>query len=391
MGDIILEKIVKKYPDGHVAIKGIDLEVKAGEFIILVGASGCGKSTVLNLIAGLENITSGNLYIDGQLMNNVKPENRDIAMIFQSYALYPHLTVKENLMFPLKIRKVPKKEIDNKVNTIADMLNISEYLNFKPALLSGGQRQRVAMGRAIVRNPKIFLMDEPLSNLDGRLRLKMRVYLSRLQKRLNATTLYVTHDETEAMTLGDRIVILHDGIVQQIDTPHNIYHKPINLYVAGFIGLLPMNFMYVSIENNKLKSVLGDIDINNNLLKKINNINSNAKEFIMGIRPEHFEDSSLVDNNIDNGSTFKIKVDIVEVLGHDIYAHCILDEDENVLHKLRATNIKLDNVSLSRKTVEIICRFNSKSSIREGDIINVYCNFDHIYLFDIKTEQNIML
>lgn len=248
MAEIVLEGITKRYPDGAVAVKDVNLTVGDGEFVILVGPSGCGKSTTLNMIAGLEDITEGNLLIDGQVVNDRSPKDRDIAMVFQSYALYPHMSVRDNMGFALRLAKVDKAAIREKVEEAARILDLTEHLDRKPANLSGGQRQRVAMGRAIVRDPKAFLMDEPLSNLDAKLRVQMRTQISRLQQRLGSTTVYVTHDQTEAMTLGDRVVVLRGGVVQQIGTPQHLYEQPRNLFVAGFIGSPSMNFLHATAE-----------------------------------------------------------------------------------------------------------------------------------------------
>src|ERR1041384_602927 len=243
MADIVLDKITKKFPDGTTAVHEVDLEIADGEFIILVGPSGCGKSTTLNMIAGLEEITSGELRIGGERVNDKAPKDRDIAMVFQSYALYPHMTVRQNIAFPLTLAKMKKADIATKVEETAKILDLTELLDRKPAQLSGGQRQRVAMGRAIVRNPKAFLMDEPLSNLDAKLRGQMRTSVSKIQKQLGTTTLYVTHDQTEAMTLGDRVVVMRGGIIQQVGSPSYLYDHPTNLFVAGFIGSPSMNFL----------------------------------------------------------------------------------------------------------------------------------------------------
>ncbi|MGH2882846.1 MAG: ABC transporter ATP-binding protein, partial [Solirubrobacteraceae bacterium] len=247
MSEIVLDNVVKRYPDGFEAVKNLNLSISDGEFMILVGPSGCGKSTALSMIAGLEDISAGELRIAGKVVNKVAPRDRDIAMVFQSYALYPHMTVRENMAFALRLKKAPKAEIDRKVQEAADILDLTEHLARKPANLSGGQRQRVAMGRAIVRDPKAFLMDEPLSNLDAKLRVQMRSQVSRIQRRLNTTTVYVTHDQTEAMTLGDRVAVLRRGVLQQIDTPRRLYEAPLNWFVAGFIGAPPMNFVPAAI------------------------------------------------------------------------------------------------------------------------------------------------
>src|SRR4051794_1287550 len=259
MADIVLEHVTKRYPDGALAVDDVNLNIADGEFVILVGPSGCGKSTTLNMIAGLEDISDGELRIGGKLVNNMSPKDRDIAMVFQSYALYPHMTVRENMGFALKLAKVPKEVIDQKVNEAARILDLTPYLDRRPANLSGGQRQRVAMGRCIVRDPAAFLMDEPLSNLDAKLRVQMRTEVSRLQKRLATTTVYVTHDQTEAMTLGDRVAVMRAGRIQQVGPPQELYMNPVNLFVAGFIGSPAMNFMLATLEKGALHTPLGDI------------------------------------------------------------------------------------------------------------------------------------
>src|SRR5687768_8327377 len=254
MAEITLDKVGKQYPDGTVAVREVDLEIADGEFVILVGPSGCGKSTTLNMIAGLEDISDGELRIGGERVNEKAPKDRDIAMVFQSYALYPHMTVRENMGFPLKLAKVDKAEINRKVEEAAQILDLTHHLDRKPANMSGGQRQRVAMGRAIVRSPKAFLMDEPLSNLDAKLRVQMRTQISRIQKNLGTTTLYVTHDQTEAMTLGDRVVVMRAGVVQQVGSPAHLYAHPANLFVAGFIGSPAMNFLSATVEEGRFRT-----------------------------------------------------------------------------------------------------------------------------------------
>src|ERR1700750_3205684 len=257
MAEIVLDNVVKRYPDGFEAVKELNLEIADGEFMILVGPSGCGKSTALNMIAGLEDISAGELRIGGKIVNQGAPRDRDIAMVFQSYALYPHMTVRQNMAFALQLKKTPKAEVDRRVQEAADILDLTEHLERKPANLSGGQRQRVAMGRAIVRDPKAFLMDEPLSNLDAKLRVQMRTEVARLQSKLETTTVYVTHDQTEAMTLGDRVAVMRAGVLQQVGTPAELYDNPKNLFVAGFIGSPAMNFMPGELSGEKLKLPIG--------------------------------------------------------------------------------------------------------------------------------------
>ncbi|MDN5930799.1 MAG: sn-glycerol-3-phosphate ABC transporter ATP-binding protein UgpC, partial [Pseudonocardia sp.] len=284
MADIVLDNIVKRFPDGTVAAEGLNIEIADGEFVILVGPSGCGKSTALNMIAGLEDISEGELRIDGERVNEKAPKDRDIAMVFQSYALYPHMSVRENMAFPLKIAKMDKVEINRKVTEAAEILDLTAHLDRKPANMSGGQRQRVAMGRAIVRSPKAFLMDEPLSNLDAKLRVQMRTMVSKLQQRLATTTVYVTHDQTEAMTLGDRIVVMRGGRIQQIGSPQTLYDTPANLFVAGFIGSPAMNFIPAVLEEGRFRTSLGDLALTDELRRSLEAANA-PKELIVGIRP----------------------------------------------------------------------------------------------------------
>src|SRR3954449_12558588 len=310
MAEIALDRVWKTYPDGFEAVKDMNLSIADGEFMILVGPSGCGKTTALRMIAGLEEITDGELLIGGQRMNELAPRDRDIAMVFQNYALYPHMTVRENMGFALKLSKTPKAEIDRKVTEAADILELQAHLDRKPANLSGGQRQRVAMGRAIVRDPKAFLMDEPLSNLDAKLRVQMRTQVARIQNQLGTTMLYVTHDQTEAMTLGDRVAVMRAGVIQQVDTPKHLYAQPDNLFVAGFIGSPAMNFVPAKLEEGKLRLPFGDAPIPAG-------VKTDQREVIAGIRPEHFEDAAIDPQ----GMRFKAKLDLVESMGSELYAY----------------------------------------------------------------------
>ncbi len=323
MASVQLENVSKIYPNGVKAVKDFNLDVEDKEFIIFVGPSGCGKSTTLRMIAGLEDISEGTLKIDGKVMNNVEPKDRDIAMVFQNYALYPHMTVFDNMAFGLKLRKVPKDEIKKKVDEAADILGLKPYLDRKPKALSGGQRQRVAMGRAIVRNPKVFLMDEPLSNLDAKLRVQMRTEISRLHDRLGATIIYVTHDQTEAMTLGTRIVVMKDGVVQQVDTPQNLYNAPCNLFVAGFIGSPQMNFLDAKItkEGSTVFATIDDakLEIPAAKAKTLEDQGYVGKTVVMGIRPEHLNDAAIDEHPTDNKITAKIRV--YELLGAEVYLY----------------------------------------------------------------------
>jgi multiple sugar transport system ATP-binding protein len=320
MADIVLDNVTKRYPDGFEAVKALNLNIADGEFMILVGPSGCGKSTALNMIAGLEDISSGELRIGGEVVNQRAPRDRDIAMVFQSYALYPHMTVRDNMAFALKLKKLPQEEIDRKVREAADILDLNQHLDRKPANLSGGQRQRVAMGRAIVRDPKAFLMDEPLSNLDAKLRVQMRAEVSRIQSRLNTTTVYVTHDQTEAMTLGDRVAVMRAGILQQVGSPMQLYNNPTNLFVAGFIGSPGMNFLPATIRDGVAKLPMVDVKLPQDVLERVGRVD--GKQLIAGIRPEDFEDAHVVAAEVrPQGTTFTAELDLVEAMGAEYYAH----------------------------------------------------------------------
>ncbi len=367
MSNLSLKNINKVYPNGFHAVKDFNLEIEDNEFIIFVGPSGCGKSTTLRMIAGLENISSGELYIDGKLVNEVEPKDRDIAMVFQSYALYPHMTVYENMAFGLKIRKVPKEEIDKLVKNAAKILDIEHLLDRKPKALSGGQRQRVAMGRAIVRNPKVFLMDEPLSNLDAKLRVQMRIEISKLHHRLGNTIIYVTHDQTEAMTLGTRIVVMKDGIAQQIDTPQNLYNKPENLFVAGFIGSPQMNFTKVKVECKgsevHLKNTVLDVILPNDKAEKVKAYD--GKEVIMGIRPEDIHDEEIFLNTAAEDAKFESEIRITEMMGAEIYLYFGIEDND------------------------FTARVNPRSKAKIGERLTLALDKKKIHVFDIETEKTI--
>jgi multiple sugar transport system ATP-binding protein len=322
MAEIVLDHVSKSYAKGAAAVRDLSITIADGEFIILVGPSGCGKSTTLNMIAGLEDITDGELRIGGDRVNEKAPKDRDIAMVFQSYALYPHMTVRQNIEFPLTLAKMPKGDIAAKVQETARILDLTELLDRKPAQLSGGQRQRVAMGRAIVRNPKVFLMDEPLSNLDAKLRVQMRSEIARLQNRLGATTIYVTHDQTEAMTLGDRVVVMLAGVAQQIGTPDELYNRPANLFVAGFIGSPAMNFFPASLGDGGVQLPFGDEILLSPEALEVLAKHPKPDNLIVGIRPEQLEDASLIDTYARiRALRFEVTVDVVESLGADKYVH----------------------------------------------------------------------
>jgi len=389
VADIVLDKVTKAFPDGTLAVQEFNLEIADGEFVILVGPSGCGKSTTLNMIAGLEDITSGELRIDGQVVNDKAPRDRDIAMVFQSYALYPNMTVRENMAFPLKLAKMSKEEIDRKVDEAAKVLELTALLDRKPANLSGGQRQRVAMGRAIVRSPKAFLMDEPLSNLDAKLRVQMRTVVSRLQKKLGTTTVYVTHDQTEAMTLGDRVVIMRAGAIQQVGEPQHLYDHPNNLFVAGFIGSPSMNFLVASVADGKLRTALGDFPLGDRMRGALD---SASGDLIVGIRPEHFEDASLIEDSIrQRGVEFEAPADLVESMGSDKYVYFTVEGEKASAAELEELAADVGSSDLPASGSNLVCRFSAESRVKEGDTARVWINLDKIHLFDPSTGRNITL
>ncbi|MDN5747412.1 MAG: sn-glycerol-3-phosphate ABC transporter ATP-binding protein UgpC [Pseudonocardia sp.] len=390
MSDIVLDGIAKRYPDGTVAAEDLDIEIADGEFIILVGPSGCGKSTALNMIAGLEDISSGELRIAGERVNEKAPKDRDIAMVFQSYALYPHMTVRENMAFPLKLAKLDKAEIERKVTEAAEILDLTQHLDRKPSNMSGGQRQRVAMGRAIVRSPKAFLMDEPLSNLDAKLRVQMRTMVSKLQQRLKTTTVYVTHDQTEAMTLGDRIVVMRGGRIQQIGSPQTLYDTPANLFVAGFIGSPAMNFIPAKLEEGRFRTALGDLPLTDELRATLEAGNA-PRELIIGIRPEHFEDATLVeDHQKATGAVFSAEVDVLESMGSDKFAYFSIEGD-------RATSDELAELAADAGTADVpggnagtlVTRLSAASTVAEGHRSDVWVDTSKIQVFDPAGGRNL--
>ncbi len=369
MASLSLRNITKTYAGGFTAVKDFNLEIEDKEFIIFVGPSGCGKSTTLRMIAGLEEISEGELYIGDQLMNDVVPKDRDIAMVFQNYALYPHMTVFENMAFGLKLRKVPKDEIKRKVNEAAQILGIEGLLDRKPKALSGGQRQRVALGRAIVREPKVFLMDEPLSNLDAKLRVQMRTEIGKLHKNLQTTFIYVTHDQTEAMTMGSRIVVMKDGIIQQVDTPTNLYLYPTNVFVAGFIGSPQMNFINVTVNCKPDGTYLTNGDFSVKLPdgkgKKAEVQAYNGKEVLMGIRPEDlYDDEAFISAAPD--CTTEVDITLTEMMGAETYLYFQIDG------------------------VDFTARVNPRTTTRHGDHIKIAIDANKIHLFDKDTENVII-
>ncbi|MEU0394977.1 sn-glycerol-3-phosphate ABC transporter ATP-binding protein UgpC [Streptomyces sp. NPDC006208] len=388
MAEIVLEGVTKRYPDGALAVRDVDLTVGDGEFVILVGPSGCGKSTTLNMIAGLEDITEGTLRIGGQVVNDKAPKDRDIAMVFQSYALYPHMSVRDNMGFALRLAKADKAVIRTKVDEAARILDLTEHLERKPANLSGGQRQRVAMGRAIVRDPKAFLMDEPLSNLDAKLRVQMRTQISRLQQRLGTTTVYVTHDQTEAMTLGDRVVVMRGGVVQQVGTPQHLYDEPRNLFVAGFIGSPAMNFLNATLEENVLRTSVGELALEARTLRQLESQGA-PRDLIVGLRPEAFEDAALVDPGR-AGTAFTTTVDVVESLGSDVYAYFT----ETAWRPTTTTELEelaADSGVFDTGTTEhqIVTRLSAATRIREGAPAELWVDTSRMHLFDPRTGVNL--
>jgi multiple sugar transport system ATP-binding protein len=384
MAAIQMKNIVKKYGDGFPAVNDISIDVADGEFMILVGPSGCGKSTLLRMIVGLEDITSGDMMIGDKRVNDLAPRDRNLAMVFQNYALYPHLSVYENIAFPLRLANASKEEVDKKVREASKTLELDEHLERKPGNLSGGQRQRVAMGRAIVRDAQAFLFDEPLSNLDAKLRGQMRTEISRLQKRLGITTVYVTHDQTEAMTLGDRVAVLKRGILQQLATPRELYTNPGNLFVAGFIGSPPMNFLPATVEGNQVKLPFGTVTIPDDKAKRA----EGKGLLIAGIRPEHFEDASVMDSGKTSGSTFKAKVDVVEWLGNEAYAYIPFEAPPEVQEQLLQLERDLDGESLR---TQLVIGLDGASRIKEGDEAEIYVDSSKMHLFDPATGENLTL
>ncbi len=383
MAEIVLDGITKRYPDGTEAVKSMDLQIADGEFIILVGPSGCGKSTALRMIAGLEDITEGELRIDGEVVNDKAPKDRDIAMVFQNYALYPHMTVGENMGFALKLAGTDKAEIQRKVREAAKILDLEGQLDRKPANLSGGQRQRVAMGRAIVRSPKAFLMDEPLSNLDAKLRVQMRTEVSRIQSRLQVTTVYVTHDQTEAMTLGDRVAVMRLGELQQVDSPKELYDHPVNLFVAGFIGSPAMNFFSATVDGNTVHLPIGDVPLPDELRRGLESRGGASREVIAGLRPEDFEDASLVDRGRqDGGIEFAAKIDLVESMGSEIYAYFGHEGEA-------ASSEQIAEAAEGAGGGQVVARLNPDSQVARGQEARLWLDSAKLHLFDPQSGENL--
>lgn len=369
MASVELKNVYKRFPGGVTAVDNFNLDIEDKEFIILVGPSGCGKTTTLRMIAGLEEISEGDIFIGEKLVNDVAPKDRDIAMVFQNYALYPHMTVFENMAFGLKLRKTPKEDIKRKVYEAAKLLDIEQLLDRKPKALSGGQRQRVALGRAIVREPRVFLMDEPLSNLDAKLRVQMRAEISKLHIKLDTTFIYVTHDQTEAMTMGTRIVVMKDGFIQQVDSPASLYNKPCNLFVASFIGSPQMNFVNVIVEKrgDEVHLLFGkdDLKLPENKANELIGTDYIGKEVIMGIRPESVHDEPLYLEQMSE-SIVEAKIEVTESLGAETFLYMIID------------------------AINFTARVNPRTIAKSGDVIKVALDTNKIHLFDKETEKTIM-
>ncbi len=386
MGAINISNVGKIYPNGTRALKDVNIDINDGEFVVLVGPSGCGKTTLLRMVAGLEDITEGEISIADKIVNDIAPKDRDIAMVFQNYALYPHMTVYDNMAFSLKLRKLPNDEIEKKVKDAAKTLEIDELLDRKPKALSGGQRQRVAMGRAIVRSPQAFLMDEPLSNLDAKLRVQMRAELGQLHTQLETTTLYVTHDQVEAMTMGDRVAVIRKGVLQQIDTPREIYLYPKNIFVAGFIGSPSMNFVYATATKS---SKTTNINFGNNDIKVKDApevlTNFEGKEIILGIRPEAFEDSEYA-NKKEFSEHVSIEVSLLEQLGSDTYVHFYKDikpVQTEAIEEILAD--EGEDITVLGNNTKFIARINPNSTVKEGQKINLALDPTKLHYFDPDT------
>jgi multiple sugar transport system ATP-binding protein len=388
MATVVLEKLNKVYDNGYQAIHDLDLDVRDREFLVLVGPSGCGKSTALRMVAGLESITGGELRIGDRRVNDVEPKDRDIAMVFQNYALYPHMSVYDNIGFALKLAKLPKQEIDARVRRAASILELGSYLDRKPGLLSGGQRQRVAMGRAIVRQPAAFLMDEPLSNLDAKLRVQMRAEIAALQRELAVTTVYVTHDQVEAMTMGDRVAVLKDGYLQQVDTPQNLYDHPDNVFVAAFIGSPSMNLyegrVDMSSDGGSITVGSHTVGLDANVLRARPGLKGyDGRPVIVGIRPEDFEDASMVDG-VPDDRRIASKVTLVESLGSEIMVHFRIDAET-----VDSGDPDAAHEPTSGTAANAVGRFNPRSRARMGENIDIAVAIENVHFFDATTRESI--
>ena len=383
MAAITIKNVNKTYGDGFKAVKDVSLDIADGEFMIPVGPSGCGKSTLLRMIVGLEDITSGDMIIGDKRVNEKAPRDRNLAMVFQNYALYPHLSVFENIAFPLRLRKAPEAEVKERVANAAGLLELTEHLQRKPSQLSGGQRQRVAMGRAIVRQADAFLFDEPLSNLDAKLRGQMRTEILRMQRRLGTTTVYVTHDQTEAMTLGDRVAVLRKGALQQVASPRELYERPVNLFVAGFIGSPPMNFLPAAVRGDQLELPFLTVPLKPEMREWI----GDRTLLIAGIRPEYFEDASLVEESKrDRGAVFEVPVDVTEWLGDSQYAYIPYEAPEDIQAQLTELEQELDSEHLR---TQMVVSLDPMSRIRDGESASLWLDPARMHLFDPRTGDNL--
>jgi multiple sugar transport system ATP-binding protein len=384
MAEITLEHISKRFADGTAALHDTSFTIPDGEFFVLVGPSGCGKSTLLNLIVGLEKPTSGEIRVDGKVITTLDPRQRNMAMVFQSYAIYPHMTVRENLAFPLKLARLSGEEIDRRVEQAAAILELGALLGRKPASLSGGQRQRVAMGRAIVRQPAAFLMDEPLSNLDARLRGQMRTEIARLQRRLGTTTVYVTHDQTEAMTLGERIAVLRGGEVQQIGTPQALYHHPRNLFVAGFIGAPAMNLLPAELQGDRLRLPMVELDLPAALRQRLPR---EPRRLIAGIRPEHLRDVDLNGVAVESGAVFELTVEVAEWLGSDLFVYGAFPGTGAA--PLPSLPSEAEIASGNADRPGLTARVDPASRVREGERLRLQIDSRRLHLFDAASGENL--
>src|SRR3954468_7277922 len=403
MAEIEFDDVVKRYPDGFEAVKHMNLQIRDGELMILVGPSGCGKSTALRMIAGLEDISEGDLKIGGEVVNDLAPKDREIAMVFQNHALYPHMTVRENMGFALKLRKADPNDIKRRVDEAAKILDLEQHLERKPANLSGGQppgptratppggrRQGVGMARAMVREPKAFLMDEPLSNLDAKLRVEMRAAVSRLQQRLETTTVYVTHDQTEAMTLGDRVAVMRAGILQQVDSPRALYDNPRNIFVAGFIGSPAMNFFTGSIETDAIRTPMGAIPLHDELRRSLESHGSTSRDVIVGVRPEDFEDAKYAPEG-HRGYEFDANVELTESMGSEIYAHFDFEQAAEIeSEELRELQEDAGTSDVpGSASGHAVARVDAGSNVRAGERAQLWLDTEKIHLFDPSTGQSL--
>ncbi|MBV9474408.1 MAG: sn-glycerol-3-phosphate ABC transporter ATP-binding protein UgpC [Solirubrobacterales bacterium] len=389
MAELTLDGVSKRYEDGTVAVDDLSLEIGDGELMIFVGPSGCGKTTALRMIAGLEEISDGELRIDGEVVNDRPPKDRDIAMVFQNYALYPHRTARQNMSFGLRQAKVDKAEIERKVKEAAETLGLTEYLDRKPVHLSGGQRQRVAMGRAIVRDPKAFLMDEPLSNLDAKLRTEMRTELARIQSELGTTTVYVTHDQIEAMTLGDRVAVLRKGLLQQVATPRELYEGPENLFVASFMGSPAINLMKATVEDERLRLPVGEVPLDRRLRDALSRTQGST-DVLVGLRPEHLFDATRADGP-ERGVTFTCDVDVLEAMGAEYYAYSALPDapDDTDVSPASASGEGEQEAVGRRRGQQLIARLSIDSEVREHEQIELSFDPGRLHLFDVETGKRL--